>query len=157
AEVATEESGDEPQILVRSGVAPVGIGVDRFEAGMMLREKFGGDVMVVDDGFQHVKLARSKDIVLIDALNPFGGGEGVPMGRLREPVEGLARADAIVITRCEASDLAPVIEREVRKWNARAEVFRARVAPEGWVAHRTGRRTNELGHRRVGMFCGLGN
>jgi tetraacyldisaccharide 4'-kinase len=157
AKVATEESGDEPQILVRSGVAPVGIGVDRFEAGMMLREKFGCDVMLLDDGFQHVKLARAKDIVLIDALNPFGGGEVFPMGRLREPVEGLARADAIVITRCEASDLAPVIEREVRRWNARAEVFRARVAPEGWVAHPTGRRVDELEHRRVGMFCGLGN
>jgi tetraacyldisaccharide 4'-kinase len=157
AVVATEESGDEPQILLRSGVAPVGIGVNRFDTGEMLREKFGCNVMVLDDGFQHVKLARTKDIVLIDALNPFGGGEVFPMGRLREPLDGLARADAIVITRCEASDLAPVIERELRRWNPRAEVFRAQVVPEGWVAHRSGKHTETLPHRRVGMFCGLGN
>jgi tetraacyldisaccharide 4'-kinase len=79
------------------------------------------------------------------------------MGRLREPLEGLARADAIVITRCEASDLAPVIESELRQWNPHAEVFRARVSPEGWVAHRSGKRIEKLAHRRVGMFCGLGN
>ena len=82
--------------------------------------------MVLDDGFQHVKLARNFDVVLMDALNPFGGGEVFPMGRLREPVQGVARADAIVITRNEASDLGPAIEREVRRWNPRAPIFRAR-------------------------------
>ena len=155
--VPSEESGDEPQIFLRSRVAPVGIGVDRFEAGWMLREKFGCDIMLLDDGFQHVKLARTVDIVLIDALNPLGGGEVFPMGRLREPADGLARADAIVITRCESSDLAPAIEREVRKWNPDAPVFRAGVAPRGWVDNRSGRRVENLPGRRVGMFCGLGN
>ena len=58
-------------------------------------------MLLLDDGFQHVKLARNFDVVLVDALNPFGGGEVFPMGRLREPVQGLARADAIVITRSE--------------------------------------------------------
>jgi tetraacyldisaccharide 4'-kinase len=157
ANVRAEETGDEPQILLHSRVAPVGIGVDRYEAGLMLREKFGCDVMVLDDGFQHVKLARNLDLVLIDALNPFGGGEVFPMGRLREPVEGVARADAILITRCEASDLAPVIEREIRRWNPRAPIFRASIAPEVWVEQRTGKRAKSLGVKRVGMFCGLGN
>jgi hypothetical protein len=65
------------------------------------------------------------DVVLLDALNPFGGGEVFPMGRMREPVQALARADAIVITRSEASDLGPAIEREVRQWNPRAPIYRS--------------------------------
>jgi len=157
ASVRTEESGDEPQIFLRSRVAPVGIGVDRYATGAMLRTKFGCDVMLLDDGFQHVKLSRAVDIVLLDALKPFGGGEVFPAGRLREPVEGLARAHLIVITRGEASDLAPAIEREVRTWNPGAPVFRASVAPEYWVENRTGKPVEALPGRRVAMFCGLGN
>jgi tetraacyldisaccharide 4'-kinase len=159
ATVGTEESGDEPQIFLRARVAPVGIGADRYRTGTLLREQFGTDVLLLDDGFQHVKLARDFDVVLVDALNPFGGGEIFPMGRLREPVEALARADAILITRSEASDLVPAIERAVRRWNPRAPVFRARIQPEWWVEHRTGRniRTEEMKLERAGVFCGLGN
>ena len=120
---------------------------------------FGADVMLLDDGFQHVKLARNFDIVLVDALNPFGGCEIFPLGRLREPVPGVARADAILITRSEASDLSPAIERAIRRWNPRAPVFRARIHPEWWVEHRTGRKigTGEIKLERPGAFCGLGN
>jgi tetraacyldisaccharide 4'-kinase len=159
AVVRTEESGDEPQIFLRSRVAPVGIGRDRFRTGSLLAESFGTDVMVLDDGFQHVKLARDFDLVLIDALNPFGGGAIFPAGRLREPVQGLARADAIVITRNEASDLGIAIEREVRRWNPQVPVFRARVQPEWWVEHRTGRHipVEEFHPERPGAFSGLGN
>ena len=159
AAVRSEESGDEPQIFLRARVAPVGIGADRHRSGTLLREKFGPDVMLLDDGFQHVKLARDFDVVLLDALNPFGGGEVFPMGRLREPMEALARADAIVITRSEASDLGPAIERAARHWNPRAPVFRARIEPEWWVEHRTGRHLSpeDLKLERVGVFCALGN
>ena len=159
AALRTEESGDEPQIFLRARVAPVGIGADRHSAGTLLRQKFGADVMLLDDGFQHVKLARDFDVVLLDALNPFGGGEVFPMGRLREPMEGLTRADAIVITRSEASDLGPAIERAVRRWNPRVPVFHARIEPEWWVEHRSGRylRPQDLKLDRVGVFCGLGN
>jgi len=53
AEVSAERSGDEPQIFVRSGLAPVGVGGDRFEAGRLLRRAFDVDVLLLDDGFQH--------------------------------------------------------------------------------------------------------
>jgi 3-deoxy-D-manno-octulosonic-acid transferase len=159
AAVKTDETGDEPQIFLRARVAPVGIGADRAKTGALLREKFGCGAMLLDDGFQHVKLARDFDLVLIDALNPFGGGEIFPAGRLREPMEGLARADAFLITRSEASDLPPAIERAIRKQNPFAPVFRAAIEPEFWVDHRTQRhlRVDELALERVGAFCGLGN
>jgi tetraacyldisaccharide 4'-kinase len=159
AVVRTEKTGDEPQIFLRARVAPVGIGADRYRTGTVLRREFGTDVMLLDDGFQHVKLARNFDLVLVDAMNPFGGGEVFPVGRLREPVPGLARADAIVITRSEVSDLGPVIEREVRRWNVRAPIFRSRIHPEWWVEHRTGRKIGleEMKLEHAGVFCGLGN
>jgi len=159
ATVRTEVSGDEPQIFLRARVAPVGIGADRYRTGTLLAREFGSDVVLLDDGFQHVKLARNFDLLLVDALNPFGGGEVFPMGRLREPVQALARADAIVITRSEASDLGPAIEREVRRWNPRAPIYRARVEPQWWVEHRTGRKIalEEMKLERAAAFCGLGN
>jgi tetraacyldisaccharide 4'-kinase len=154
-----EHSGDEPQIFVRSGLAPVGIGADRFDTGTLLLRDFGADVLLLDDGFQHQKLARNVDVVLIDALDPFGGGGVFPLGRLREAPAGLARANLILIARSDVSDLAAVIERQVRRWNVRAPVFRAGVEPQAWVEHRTGHRFDsaERPFERAGVFCGLGN
>ena len=159
AAMCAEHSGDEPQIFVRSKLAPVGIGKDRVQTGRLLRNEFDIDVMVLDDGFQHLRLARDVDIVLIDALDPFAGGDVFPLGRLREPVAGLARADVILITRSDVSDTPQAIERAVRQWHPGAPVFHARVEAQAWVEHRTGR---EFGiadrlFEQAGGFCGLGN
>ena len=159
AQIRTQESGDEPQIFIRSGLAPVGIGADRFQTGQLLIEQFHPDVMLLDDGFQHRKLARNLDIVLIDALNPFGGGDVFPAGRLREPAAGMARADVVLITRSDVSDMTPAIERAVLRWKPRVPVFRASMEPEAWVEHKTGT-WFDLAHapfKRAGVFCGLGN
>ena len=159
AHVQTEKSGDEPQIFIRSGIAPVGIGADRFQTGQLLSHEFRPDVILLDDGFQHRRLARNLDIVLIDALEPFGGGDVFPAGRLREPLSGLARADVVLITRADASDLEPAIEREVRRWASGVPVLRAWMEPEFWVAQRTGARyeLTQTPFGAVGVFCGLGN
>jgi 3-deoxy-D-manno-octulosonic-acid transferase len=156
--VRTESTGDEPQIFLRSRLAPVGIGADRFETGALLNQSFAVDVILLDDGFQHVRLARNLDIVLVDGVNPFGGGEVFPAGRLREPLDGLARANLVVITRSDVTDLAPAIERMVRRHNVTAPIFHARTQPESWVQHRTGRaHPHDLTFDRAGAFCGLGN
>ncbi len=159
AAVSAEHSGDEPQIFVRSGLAPVGVGADRYRAGRLLHREFSVDVILLDDGFQHVRLARSVDIVLIDALEPFGRGGVFPLGRLREPVSALARADIVIITRSGFSDLPEAIEAAVRRWNPRAAVFRAGVRPCHWVDHDTGARSSPCAppFERAGVFCGLGN
>lgn len=159
AQVSVEESGDEPQIFIRSGLAAVGIGADRARAAALLLERFPADVFLLDDGFQHVRLARDLDIVLIDALNPFGGGYVFPLGRLREPVSSLSRAGAIIITRSQFSDLAPAIENVVREVNPHAPVFRSGIEPEAWVDAATGA-SHPLAQPPFGAaggFCGLGN
>ena len=126
---------------------------------MLLRRDFPVDVLLLDDGFQHRKLARDLDIVLIDALDPFGGGEVFPLGRLREPPAALARAGMVVITRSDITDLAPAIERAVRRWNPRVPVFRAGMRPVAWVEVGSDREHPVAAppFTRVGAFCGLGN
>jgi tetraacyldisaccharide 4'-kinase len=159
ADVTAVQSGDEPQIFVRSRLAPVGIGIDRWQTGMLLRSHFYLDVMLLDDGFQHLKLARDVDIVLLDALDPFSAGGLFPLGRLREPPAGLARADIVLITRDRYSDLGDATEHALRQWNPRAPVFRANIAPRAWVEHATGI-AHPLEPRpfgRAAVFCGLGN
>src|SRR3712207_6619900 len=118
------EGGDEAVLLAESlsGVAAVVCDRDRAGAARWAREHLGAQVFVLDDGFQHMRIARDLDIVTLDATAPWGGGHLLPWGRLREPVTALARADCVVITR---SDLAPDLE------NLRAQVARltdARVA-----------------------------
>ena len=159
APMAAHHSGDEAQIFIRSGLAAVGIGGNRFQTGSRLIDLFSPDVLVLDDGFQHRKLARDADVVLIDALHPFGGGDVFPLGRLREPIDGLGRASAVLITRCDASDLAGPIEREVRKWNPHAPIFTSSVEARGWVDFVSDAPCplSRFPFRRVGAFCGLGN
>ena len=162
APVSSGESGDEPQIFIRSGTAAVGIGADRARTAALLLKRFPIDIFLLDDGFQHVRLARDLDIVLIDALDPFGGGEVFPLGRLREPASSLSRADAIVITRSEFSDLVPAIENAVRRSMPAARqvpIFRAGIRAEGWVDAATGvlYAPNAAPFDAAGAFCGLGN
>ena len=159
ARLPVSQSGDEPQLFLRAGVAPLGIGADRWRVGQLLERQFGVDVIVLDDGFQHARLDRRVDIVLVDALNPFGGGYPLPLGRLREPLAGLSRADMFVVTRSEAGRVAQAAEHFLRRWNPRAPVFHARAQPESWVSAATGETVaaDALPYARVAAFCGLGN
>jgi 3-deoxy-D-manno-octulosonic-acid transferase len=90
-------TGDEAQMLLKS--CDVGIGADRWAVGVEMEKRFHPDVFLLDDGFQHERLWRSADLVLLDALDPFAGDAVFPLGRLREPVQALRRADLIVISR----------------------------------------------------------
>lgn len=74
---------------------------DRVAAAKKCIEEHSSEAIVIDDGFQHRKLARDVDIVLVDASNPFGYGFLIPRGLLREPVAALSRADMVVVTRCD--------------------------------------------------------
>jgi len=136
------ETGDEAQEYVRQGAAHVGIGGDRYGVGRRMERELHPDVFLLDDGFQHFRLQRDRDIVLIDALDPLGGGV-FPLGRLREPFAALDRATAVVITRAENRHVG--IERLIRRYNATAPIFRARVVAQG-----------ELPAGPVAAFCGLG-
>jgi 3-deoxy-D-manno-octulosonic-acid transferase len=159
AHLPVSQSGDEPQLFLRAGLAPVGIGADRWRVGHLLEREFGVDVVVLDDGFQHARLDRRLDIVLVDALDPFGGGYPLPLGRLREPLGSLSRADILVLTRSESGRVVEGAEHILRQWNPRAPIFHARAQPEAWVDAATGKTVpaDALPYTRVAAFCGLGN
>ncbi len=96
------EFGDEPLMLARSlPDIPIIVNIDRYDAGRTAEQTFGSDVLVLDDGYQHLSLARDLNILLIDATDTFGGFEMPPFGRLREPLYGLKRADAVIVTRAD--------------------------------------------------------
>lgn len=153
-----EATGDEAQIYVQSGVAAVGIGADRVRVGRKMEERFRPDLFLLDDGFQHRRLARNLDIVLIDALDPFGGGALPPAGRLREAPGALARAGLVVITRAARGREYAGLKAELGRWNARAPILLCRTVPKGWV--RAGSQEQcEPGRlpSPVAAFCGLAN
>ncbi len=112
-------TGDEAQIFVQSGYAHAGIGADRFVTGRLLEEKYRPDIFLLDDGFQHTRLRRDLDLVVIDAMNPFGGGAVFPLGNLREPMSALSRAGAFVIMRAAPDREYAGIVRQLRVFNPR--------------------------------------
>jgi tetraacyldisaccharide 4'-kinase len=77
------------------------VGKNRFNAGRLAIEKFDPDVIVLDDGFQHLKLERDLDLVLLDYRKPFGNGHLLPRGVMREPASALLCANAIILTRSD--------------------------------------------------------
>lgn len=116
--VEPEESGDEAWLLAK--VLPkssVIIGRNRIESAHIAIDELRADYLVMDDGFQHRALYRDKDIVLIDASNPFGYESVLPRGLLREPIEGLERAHIIVLTKVDQVD--PGVVAALRKRLAR--------------------------------------
>lgn len=119
------EAGDEPYLLATNlkGMAAVISSADRFAAGQEAIKDFGSDCFVLDDGFQHLRLARDLNIVTIDATNPWGGGSLLPYGRLREAPEGLSRADCVVLTRCDQVRDVDSIRAEISKFTGDRPIF----------------------------------
>jgi tetraacyldisaccharide 4'-kinase len=150
-----DSTSDEVQLMkARLGDrVAFGVGADRLKQGQRLAQR-GVKWFVLDDGFQHLQLARNADIVLIDATNPFGGGHVLPAGRLREPRTALARADVVVITR---SHHAPAVEAAIRR-DSDAPIFYARTELDAVLApfhpHLT---EQDARKRKLFAFCGVGN
>jgi tetraacyldisaccharide 4'-kinase len=82
----------------------------RTEAIRTARDTFGASVALLDDGFSHLAAGRDKNILLLDAVNPFGNGQMLPAGPLREPLSSIARADAVIITRAGAATPERIVE-----------------------------------------------
>src|SRR5260370_21135627 len=104
--VSASEAGDEAFLLAKNleGVAAVISDANRAPAGKGAIKHLSTDCFVLDAGFQHLRLARNLNIVTIDATNPWGGGNLLPYGRLREPRSSLRRADCLVITRSDQAE-----------------------------------------------------
>lgn len=143
---------------------PVVVNPDRLEGARVAIEAGQADVLILDDGFQHRRIARDLDVVLLDALMPFGGGRQLPLGYLREPVSGLRRAHLVVLTRTDlvTRDRVEELQRRVSRYVDEENVVCAAHQPSEVVALRPGggRQQAELGRLSSGRwaaFCGIGN
>ncbi len=122
-------SGDEPYMLA-SNLPEVVVLVDkdRVKAGRFAVRKFGCDTLILDDGFQYLRLKHRMDVVLVDCQNPFGNLYVLPRGLLRERVKNIRRASFIFITKCPAGG-APELKKELRRLNPDAEIAECRHCP----------------------------
>jgi tetraacyldisaccharide 4'-kinase len=129
--VTPEQGGDEPVALAKatSGVLVV-VGEKRVEAARRAAD-LGADLFLLDDGFQHLAVGRDVNLLLFDSRDPFGGGSTPPRGRLREPLEAMRRADAIIFTRVERG--APPAEAlaAIARIHPSAPAFHARFRGAG--------------------------
>jgi len=129
------QAGDEPFELARklTGEAVVVADANRVSAGSWALEKFGITAFILDDAFQHRKVRRDLDVVCIDATNPFGNGRTLPSGILREPLENLKRADAIVITRANLTKDVSNLKSQISKYNRTCPIFVAENKISGLI------------------------
>ena len=150
---------DEVELLGELTGAPVVVNADRV-AGAKVAVAGGADVLVMDDGFQHRRLRRDLDIVLIDATRPFGYGHCLPRGLLREPVSALGDADAIVLTRSGVIGGRKLVDLVTRigELAGRASIHLAEHTPTRIVDASGGELpAAALAGKKVCAFCGLGN
>lgn len=155
------EAGDEPFLLAQNlkGLAAVISDPNRIAAGKWAIDHLGAEVFVLDDGFQHLALARDLNILTIDATNPWGGGKLLPAGRLREPRSGLSRADCVIVTRADQSDNLVALELELQRLvRSRPVVVTSEMIVKG-ISRMNSEQPEDLVSvpLPVAAFCAVGN
>jgi tetraacyldisaccharide 4'-kinase len=158
--------GDEVQIYFRHlENVPVGIAARRFDAGRALEDQYPVDIHLLDDGFQHLALARDLDLVLIDTSNPWGARAGFARA-LRESPRALSRAHAAVFTHCESAagseaerEQLDSLRRMVLSFNPRIPQFLCSTRLFHFIDARSGKSVtlDQTANWRALAFCGLGN
>lgn len=135
-------------------------GADRVALARVAVEELESELLVLDDGFQHRRLARALDLVLLDALDPFGLGRLFPRGLLREPVRSLRRAGVVVLSRADlvAAEDRAAIRREAERRAGPLRWVEARHAPRSLInADGPPAPVSDLAGKAMAAFCGIGN
>jgi len=170
--LGADEAGDEALLMAeRLRGVPVVKCRDRYEGGMFAIQHLQSPVshlpshllFILDDGFQHRRLYRDIDILLIDSTDPFGNRRLLPTGRLREPLKEIGRADIIVLTKVQKEPAGPYavdadLTTEVRKYNPDAPIYRSEHIASG-LSTLSGRNVplDVLAGKSVLAFCGIGS
>ncbi|MBI4833512.1 MAG: tetraacyldisaccharide 4'-kinase [Planctomycetes bacterium] len=151
-------SGDDEKLSVSSDKVIRLTGPNRAKLGKEAVAKYSPDVILLDDGFQHWRLARNLDIVMIDCLNPFGNWHVFPAGTLREHLNALRRADIFILTHTDLvkdehllrmTNLLTALGKPVMKTIHKPVGF---ISPEGKTVPLA-----DLAHKKSFAFCGIGN
>jgi tetraacyldisaccharide 4'-kinase len=154
-----EEAGDEPYLLARQlNKIPIVVESDRSKGALFIQQEFEPDVILLDDGYQHRRLYRDLDIVLIDASVEFGNGFLLPAGFLREPISSLKRADLIWFTRVDQSKNFDRLIKQIRNICS-CPIVTSNHQAEEIIQANTGNRLalSHLNQKRVLLFSGIAN
>ena len=150
-------AGDEPFMLANNlrGVVVL-VDADRVTSGQYAIEHFGADTLLLDDGFQYVRMRHGIEVVLIDNQAPFGNEFLLPRGTLREPPGNLRRATHIFLTKCTGRDNAEMIAR-IRRYNRTADVIECAHRPRHLRNFVTGeiKPLDFLDGLEIGSICGI--
>lgn len=151
---SSETCGDEPCLLAKNlpGVSVI-VGRDRVQASLMAVES-GAQMILMDDGMQHRRLARDFEVVVLDARVPLGYGYFLPRGLLRDSPKSLSRADLIFINRIKDLQRVDEIEGLVRPHSDAPIVAAKNVFVGAWYSNRV--KVPSLKAVKVGLFCGIG-
>ena len=152
------DSGDEPYLIASSlKKVPVIVGAYRYRTGRYAINNFGAKLFILDDGYQHIKLYRDIDILLIDASNPIGNGKLLPKGILREPLSEISRADCIIISRANEGD-REYVTGLVRKYNKNSPVFYGSYKAKCLIdSNGNMYGLNQITGKTIFLFSGIGN
>ena len=144
--MGSAQAGDEPFMIARSlkGI-PVIVGKNRYAAGMLAVNEFQSDVIVLDDCFQHLRLKRDIDLVLLDGSHPFGNTHLLPRGTLREPISSLVRATACILTRSRTGidDAEMTVIELVKKYSNKIQIFASSLLPHFYAVNSGGQISND--------------
>lgn len=178
------QRGWHPAVLLRGYAARHGMGDEEAELRTLLSSTLGDgalvqagpsrlasarrvltdhpqvDLFLLDDAFQHRRARRDMDLVLINAAEPFGFGHVLPRGLLREPLCGLQRADAIILTRTDAvsPDGLQSIIRTLRTYNPSAPIYRTLHTITGWIDPAGAfHPPDAIQNQPISLFCGIGD
>jgi tetraacyldisaccharide 4'-kinase len=153
----SEQAGDEPFMLARNlpGVVVL-VDKNRVKSGAYAIKKFGCDTLILDDGFQYLPLKGRLNLLLVDKTNPFGHGQLLPRGILREPVKHLRRASHVFLTKSDGVR-HPELEELIRAHNPGADLIECAHRPLDLrrLAGDERRPLTDLKGRRVGAFSGI--
>ena len=151
-------AGDEPYMLANN-LPSVAVVVDknRVKAGRHAIRRLGCDTLILDDGFQYLKLQPRLNILLIDATSPFHNHHLLPRGLLREPIKNIRRADYVFLTKSNGSPTIRHLKGFVKKHNSRAEIIECTHQPQYLEDIYTGQREEltKLSGRRVAAISGI--
>jgi len=153
-----EDVGDEPYLLAHKlENIPIVVGASKYKAGCMMIEKFQPDVILIDDGFQHLSLYRDLDIVLVNSKEIKSDHKLIPSGRLREPLSNLNRADLIIITKSNINQPSNYLINQIKSFNRPIIYNELQIVSLLQNGSNESNELNIIANKKVYLFSALGD
>jgi len=153
-----EQVGDEPFLLAHKlDNIPIVVGSSKYESGSMIIERFKPDVILIDDGFQHLSLNRDLDIVLVNSKDIRSDHKLIPLGKLREPISNLNRADLIVITKTNIHQPSNYLINKIESFNHPIIYNEIQVKDLSQYKSNETNKLEKIANKKVYLFSALGD